>query len=67
MDKASERLTYYLREAAAMLGISQRKLWGMTSPRGSLVSTRLGRRVMYSRDDLEQFIVAQRQTLPNAN
>ncbi|MBX3426608.1 MAG: helix-turn-helix domain-containing protein [Pirellulales bacterium] len=50
------------REAARMLSVSPRKLWGMTfedSP--GLPFVRCGRLVRYSPDDLRQWIDAQRK------
>ena len=36
------------REAAELLGISPRKLWELTSPRGPIKCVRIGRSVRYS-------------------
>lgn len=46
------------REAAAMLGISPRKLWGLTSPRGPIKCVRIGRGVRYSVAWLEEWVAA---------
>ena len=44
---------------AALGGIGERTLRDLTHPRGPLVPTRLGRRVFYSRRNLERFIAAR--------
>jgi len=50
------------REAADRLAISERKLWDLTMPRGSLRCVRIDRSVRYSLDDLDEFIAAMRST-----
>lgn len=50
-------------EAARLLGISPRTLWGQTAPRGPLPSVKIGRLERYSVGDLEKFITGQRQTM----
>ena len=50
-----ERVAYTPREAAAMLGISERMLWGM-SKRGEIRSVKVGRLVRYYRPDLVAFM-----------
>jgi excisionase family DNA binding protein len=47
-------------EAAEVLGISSRKLWGMTAS-GEIPCIRLGRCVRYSVDDLRLWIDAQKE------
>jgi hypothetical protein len=44
------------REAAKMLSISDRTLWGLTAPRGPIPCVRFGRLVRYSVDDLNAAI-----------
>lgn len=44
------------REAAKLLSISPRTLWGLTSPRGPIAVVHLGRLVRYSVDDLKSAI-----------
>jgi hypothetical protein len=44
------------REAAKLLSISERSLWGLTSPRGPIPAIHLGRLVRYSIDDLKSTI-----------
>jgi excisionase family DNA binding protein len=48
-------LLWSLREAAEALGISQRKLWGMTDSR-EIPHVRLGRCLRYPVNELEQWI-----------
>ena len=48
------------RETARKLGICERSLWGITSPRGSLPAVRIGRTVRYSPADIEAFIEASK-------
>jgi excisionase family DNA binding protein len=55
-----ERLLLSAREAARQLGISERTLWGLTEPRGTLPVVRIGSRCLYSRDALVQWIGSQR-------
>lgn len=47
-------------EAAKLLGIGVRLLWTMTN-RGEIPHVRLGRRVLYAREDLAAFIEDQRR------
>ncbi|HUE71419.1 MAG TPA: hypothetical protein VMP01_11095 [Pirellulaceae bacterium] len=47
-----ERLLVGSREAAKLLSISTRCLWGMTAPRGPLPAVYMGRRVLYAVADL---------------
>lgn len=51
----SSRLTVSRREAAAMLGISERLLWTLTNAK-KVPSLRVGTRVLYSIDALKQWI-----------
>jgi len=51
-----ERLLLTPREAAFQLGISSRHLWRLTAPRGRIPAVRLGRRVFYRPEDLENFV-----------
>lgn len=44
------------REAAKSLSVSQRTLWNLTAPRGPIPSVKLGTRVCYAVQDLEQAI-----------
>lgn len=43
----------------ALGGICPRTLWGMTWPRGSIKSVRIGSRVLYSVEELRKWIDAQ--------
>ena len=47
-------------EAAKALAISERTLWGLTTPRGPIPCVRINRSVRYSGDDLRDFIDAQK-------
>ncbi|MFH5806140.1 helix-turn-helix domain-containing protein [Alienimonas sp. DA493] len=47
-------------EAADALGISERKLRDLTSPRGPIRAVRLGRLVRYRPADLESFAIDHR-------
>ena len=44
------------REAAAALGIGQRKLWQLTQPRGPIPCVRVGAAVLYPRGLLEAWL-----------
>jgi excisionase family DNA binding protein len=55
-NHSKPRLLITAREAAEALGISPRTLWALTAPRGSLAAVRIGRRVFYRPQDLEQFV-----------
>ena len=44
------------REAAKVLSISARTLWGLTSPRGSIPCIRIGNRVLYPYDVLREWV-----------
>jgi excisionase family DNA binding protein len=50
-----ERLLLTPREAAEVLRISERKLWGMTAS-GEIPSLRIGRSVRYDINDLRDWI-----------
>ena len=56
------RLLVDTHEAAAMLSVSERTLWGLTMPRGPLPCVRpgSGRMVRYAIEDLEGFVHAGR-------
>ena len=47
------------RQAAHLLSVSERTLWGITSPRGSVPCVRIGSRCLYSPDALRTWIAAQ--------
>ncbi len=51
------------REACRLLCICPRKLWQLSAD-GKLRAVKIGRMVRYSRQDLMDFINAQRQTAP---
>ena len=52
------------REAARLLSISERTLWGLTSPRGPILCVRLRGRVLYSPDALRKWIAEQQEATP---
>lgn len=54
--RASEKLLVSTREAAALLAISERKLWAITSPRGPIPRIRIGSSVRYAVNDLQEAI-----------
>ena len=57
-----QRILLRPRDAAARLSISERQLWGHTSPRGSIPATRIGSCIRYSPDALQRYIETQQQT-----
>jgi excisionase family DNA binding protein len=59
-DPSAPRLLLTARDAARALAVSERTLWGLTSPRGPIRSVRVGERsVRYSVDDLREWIAQQ--------
>lgn len=54
------KLLLSAREAARAMSISARSLWSATQPRGPIRCVRLGARVLYSPDDLQAWIDAQK-------
>ena len=54
-DKGKPKLLLNIQEAAEALGISERKLWGMTDSR-EIPHVRLGRCLRYPVHELEQWI-----------
>lgn len=50
-----EKILLSTREAAYALGISQRQLFRLSAPNGPLPTVRVGRRVLYRKEDLEAF------------
>ena len=49
------------RDAARAIGLGQRKLWSLTSPRGPIRCVRIGRAVRYPVASLEEFLAAHVQ------
>jgi len=43
-------------EVAKYLGVCERSVWERTSPRGPLVSVKLGRRVLYTHEDVQEYV-----------
>ena len=56
---ASPKLLLSAREVARVLSISERTVWGLTSPRGPIPCVRLGARVLYSPEALRKWISKQ--------
>jgi excisionase family DNA binding protein len=54
-------LVVNVRQAAALLGVSERMLWSLTAPRGDLPAVRLGSRVLYRMCDLEAYLAKRAQ------
>ncbi|HMN95133.1 MAG TPA: helix-turn-helix domain-containing protein [Phycisphaerales bacterium] len=52
------RLALRPREAARALGVSERKLWGMTAPRGPIRCAKLGACIVYRVADLDAWLAA---------
>ena len=53
------KLLLSAREAAAALGICEKSLWNFTVPRGTIPSTRIGARVLYSHNSLKKWAAEQ--------
>ena len=58
-DIPGQRLLLNVREAAATLALSERKLWELTHREG-LPAVRIGRSVRYRLTDLEEWVGRQR-------
>ena len=56
------RLALRPRDAAQALGISERKLWSLTSPRGPIPCVRLDRIVVYSVLSLQRWLDEQAES-----
>ena len=52
------------REAAKALGISERMLWSLTAPRGTIPAVRIGTRVLYPVTGLQAWLDRQAQGAP---
>lgn len=57
----SDTMLVSVREAARLLGISDRSLWSLTQPRGPIAAVRVGARVLYSRETLRRWISEREQ------
>ena len=55
-DTPLERGTFNTREAAHYIGIGERTFWDLIAPRGPIEPTRIGRRVLFLRGDLDRFL-----------
>lgn len=58
-ESPAEKLLLSPREAAHALGLSERTLWGLSSPRGPIPAVRVGRAVRYSYAALQAWVEAQ--------
>lgn len=56
---SGEQLLIPARDAARLLAVSERTLWSITHPRGSIVPVRIGSRCLYSPETLRQWITLQ--------
>ena len=56
MTLASEKALWSVRETAARLGISERTLHSHTTPRGTLKCVRIGTRIGYRPEAVEQWL-----------
>ena len=61
---APSALLVDVREAARMLAISERTLWGRTAPRGPIPVVHCGRAVRYAIADLLAWIDTEREVAP---
>ncbi len=59
-NKFDGKLLLSAREAARALGICEKSLWNFTVPRGTIPSTKIGTRVLYSPTDLQKWIDSQK-------
>ena len=57
------KLLLTAREAAAALSVCEKTLWSITEPRGDLPCVHVGRRVLYSVDDLRRWIDRKKTTI----
>ena len=55
----AEPLLKNIRDAAAMMAVSEKTVWNQTSPRGPIPCVRLGKSVRYSVEALREFIAKQ--------
>ena len=58
------RLRLFDREAAKALGISERMLWSLTAPRGTIPAVRIGTCVLYPVSGLQAWLDRQAQGAP---
>jgi len=49
-----------VKDVSRLLGVSDRCIWSVTSPRGALASVRIGRLVRYLPQDVETYIQTMR-------
>ena len=60
----STALALRTREAAKALGISERMLWSLTAPRGTIPAVRIGTCVLYPVTGLQAWLDRQAQGAP---
>ena len=65
MNETPAKLLLGKTEAAALLSISPRTLWGITVPRGPVPCVRIGHRCLYPYEALRRY-VAENSGLPLA-
>lgn len=53
------RIALRPREAAVALGMSEKAVWSITVPRGSLPAVRIGGRVLYATHQMRKWLDAQ--------
>lgn len=56
-----QRLLLTSPEAAQVIAVSERQLWGQTYPRGPIPCVRIGNSVRYSLEALREFIATQQK------
>jgi excisionase family DNA binding protein len=59
---SAEPLLLMSREAAKLLAVSERTLWGLTVPRGPIPTVKIGRCVRFALTDLQAFVAACRRS-----
>jgi excisionase family DNA binding protein len=62
MQSELTKLTVSVKEAAAMLGLSQRTVWSLKE-KGKIAVCRIGTRVLFPVKELERFVQEQMQTI----
>ena len=61
----TSKLLLTAREAAEALSVCEKTIWSITEPRGDLPCVRIGRRVLYSVEDLQRWIDQHRSVVPS--
>jgi excisionase family DNA binding protein len=65
LPQLREPLLVDVKEAARLLGVSDRTVWSVTAPRGTLPCVRVGGRVLYSPDTLREWVRSQQGPGPD--